>query len=171
MSVIFLRAVERGHLGRMRAGTPAFPDSHRNAGIGVVGARQCLAPPRRGTPAFPGSHRNAAILAACGRGRPRSQAVIGMRPSWPHAGGDARVPRQSLERGHLGRMRAGTPALPGSHWSAAILAACGRGRPRSQAVIGTRALERGHLGRMRAGTLAFPGMIHYPAQKFDGHLR
>ncbi|RLC95120.1 MAG: hypothetical protein DRI77_10300, partial [Chloroflexi bacterium] len=58
-------------------------------------------------------------------------------------------------RGHLGRMRAGTPAMERGHL----------GRMRA----GTPAMERGHLGRMRAGTPALPGKIHYPAQKFDGH--
>jgi len=65
--------------------------------------------------------------------------------------GRMRAGMPAMERGHLGRMRAGTPAMERGHL----------GRMRA----GTPAMEHGPLGRMRAGTPALPGMLHYPAER------
>ena len=88
-------------------------------------------------------------LGEAGEKPGRSRESLGARPSWPHAGETPAVPGgwpgrslgesgKAWERGHLGRMRAGPPAVPGGG------GACGRDAraPKGQAARKKRDCQR-----------------------------
>ncbi len=121
MRVIFLRAADRGHLGRMRAGCPRSPPSRTDAGRMVAfltrshGCGQDARVP----------HPVARMRARWPRSSP-GRTDAGKMPAFPTrshgCGQDGRVPHP------VARMRAGWPRSPpgrtdsGSFWRAQILA-------------------------------------------------